>query len=73
MKASISQVVDNGSFQLGQGQLESMMTDIAAGFIGTRATGQAVTASLDALGSGGGCFVGQQSPAMARSATIVLF
>ena len=39
LSAEIHQVADQGDFQLGPGQLEQAMTDIAAGFIAERATG----------------------------------
>ncbi len=50
MRASIQETVDDGRFQLGQGQMEQMMSDMAAGFLGgQRATGRSLSFSLDSV------------------------
>lgn len=48
MSAELSEVVDDGSFQLGHLQMEGMVLDIAAGFAPERATGVSLSDLLPA-------------------------
>ena len=39
LRADLSQVVDDGSLQLGEGQMEALQSDVASTFLPIRATG----------------------------------